>query len=41
MIASIILLLLGTATLDAVCLCKAAGEADRYMEKLERREDTK
>lgn len=36
MIALIILLALGAVSL---CMCKAAGEADKYMEKLESRRE--
>lgn len=34
MIAQIILLTLGAVSLWAVCMCKAAGAADRYMEEM-------
>lgn len=39
MIARIILLALGAVSLWAVCMCKASGEVDRYMEQLESRKE--
>lgn len=35
MIAQIILLALGAASLWAVCMCKASGEVDKYMKGTE------
>lgn len=35
MIALIILLALSAVSLWVVCMCKVAGEADRYMEEME------